>query len=137
MLRSIVLASVFFVGAAIGGCRSAPLPSEGALACQDVRFPVYFARSSAELRRQAAGVLKAQSARWARCEVASVQLSGGRDLAGRDAGDEGLAEQRISTVTKALEAVGLDQRRMTTVQHATAESKVLTRRVMVDVRMVR
>lgn len=75
--------------------------------CSDERFPIYFARGSADLPAEARTVIKSASNRIVGCRVTAVDVVG---MSAPEAGgpvDAALTQRRADNVAQALAAAGL------------------------------
>lgn len=109
-------AALSVVGLAAAGCAAtsppAPAPASAAaraaLRCADERFPVYFARGSAEMRPESHEVVRTASGRLGGCRVTAVDVTGVAiaDAAGQPV-DPALVRRRADAVALALSQAGL------------------------------
>lgn len=95
------------------GCADLRTPPPGgrtaaaAARCDDERFPIYFARGSADLAPEAQTVIRSASNRVAGCRIAAVDVVG---MSAPEAGapvDPALTQRRADAVARALAAAGL------------------------------
>ena len=107
------LAALAAAGAVTAGCADMGGGSHSAVAagsarCADERFPVYFARGSAELQGDSRTVILTASHRVSGCRITAVDVTGvaAPDAAGRTA-DPALTQKRADTVAQALALAGL------------------------------
>ena len=94
------------------GCADLRAPAAGrgpavAGRCSDERFPIYFARGSADLAPEAQTVIRSASSRVSGCRITQVDVVG---MSAPEAGapvDAALTQRRADNVARALAAAGL------------------------------
>lgn len=111
VLRAAGMAAV--AGASISACssmRPAPPPppvSAAGTPCQDVNFPIYFAKGSDELTDPARQAIAAGQSQARGCTIREVDVFGLADMDGPADRNLALSHRRATVVAQALAAAGL------------------------------